>query len=60
MCGGCFVRLDRMADTLEKRHIQSCVWSAGFPWPFVYVRVVTVTGGMTLAECAEVERMLAP
>jgi hypothetical protein len=60
LCTGCFSHMDAVTVALNDRHIQSCVWSAGFPWPFVYVRVVTVTGGATLYECTELERMLGP
>ena len=51
LCPGCFRHLDEVSVALNDRQIRSCVWSAGFPWPFVYVRVVTVTGGATLYEC---------
>jgi hypothetical protein len=60
LCGGCFWRLDKMTEALNERHVQSCIWSAGFPWPFEYLRIITVTGGMTMAECADLERMLGP
>jgi len=60
VCGGCFWRLQQLTDALETRHVASCIFSVGFPYPFILVRVVTVTGGADLETCKEIERMLGP
>jgi hypothetical protein len=49
--GGCTWKLGPLTDVLEKRHIQSCIITIGFPWPFTLVRIVTATGGATIEEC---------
>lgn len=40
-----------LAETLDKRHVQSCVWAMGSYGPFVGVHLVSATGGATIAEC---------
>jgi hypothetical protein len=55
---GCFWRLHDLTTALEERHVQSCIVSQGFPYPFIFVRVITATGGAEMAVCLEIERTL--
>ena len=40
-----------LADSLNERDVKSCIWAQGSYGPFVGLRLVSVTGGATLAEC---------
>jgi hypothetical protein len=57
---GCFWRLEQLTEALETRHVASCIFSVGFPYPFILVRVVTVTGGASIETCKDIERLLGP
>jgi hypothetical protein len=50
--GGCTWKLDHVTEALERRHIQSCIITIGFPWPFTLVHIVTATGGATIEDCS--------
>jgi hypothetical protein len=61
LCGGCFgARLEDVAHTLQERHIQSCILTVGFPWPFMFIHTITVTGGLAIYDCIELDRRLNP
>jgi len=60
LSSGCFWRLHELTTALAERHVASCIFSVGFPYPFILVRVVTVTGGASLETCKEIERLLGP
>jgi hypothetical protein len=49
---GCVWKLDHVTEALEKRHIQSCIITIGFPWPFTLVHIITATGGATIDDCS--------
>jgi len=50
VCGGC-ASVDQLADTLEKRHVTSCLTLRGIAPPYVTISGIVATGGATLAEC---------
>jgi len=54
------MHLHELTAALEERHVQSCIITIGFPYPFVITRVVTVTGGATFADCAIMDTPLSP
>jgi hypothetical protein len=58
LCTGCFWHLHELTESLQTRHVQSCLVSQGFPYPFIFVRIITVTGGASLETCLELERTL--
>jgi hypothetical protein len=51
LMNGCTWKLDHITEALERRHIQSCIITIGFPWPFTLVHIVTATGGATIEDC---------
>lgn len=51
-CSSC-ASVDKLADTLNKRHVRSCVRAMGAYAMFLGVEVIAATGGATLAECGQ-------
>lgn len=41
----------QLADTMNERHITSCLWITGSYGPFVGVNALMATGGATIEEC---------
>jgi len=58
LLSGCFWRLHELTAALAERHVASCIVSQGFPYPFIFVRVITVTGGADISTCLELENTL--
>lgn len=56
---GC-ASVDKLADTLNKRHVRSCVRAMGAYAVFVGVDVLAATGGATLAECGQRPAVVEP
>ncbi len=55
LLGGC-MNVDRLADTLNKRNITSCIWAVGSYGPFVGVQLLSATGGASLDTCMDARR----
>jgi hypothetical protein len=58
LCTGCFSHMDAVTVALETRQVQSCITTIGFPWPFIFTKIVTVTGGADIHTCLELDRAL--
>lgn len=50
MLGGC-TSVDKLAQTLERRRVTSCIQGSGIYPPFVRINAFIATGGATVREC---------
>lgn len=51
LCTGC--GLTKLADSLNERKVQSCIYTSGFLSPFQIAKTITATGGVTVEQCHE-------
>ena len=51
VCVSSCTSVGRLAETLNARELQSCLWYTGNAGPYAMVRGVTATGGVAIREC---------
>lgn len=53
---GCASSVASLAETLNQRNVQSCLWYQGSAGPYAHIQGVTATGGLPVAQCLEGRR----